>query len=96
MAWNTFLFSIVASVPFLVMGIMAVSTARQSFIQDKFEQLNSIRGVKKAQIERFFAERKGDMGVLIETMGTLRKDAFDKLAAMREVKRAAIERYFQT
>lgn len=36
------------------------------------------------------------MGVLVETVGTLRKEAFDKLTAVREVKHAAVERYFQT
>lgn len=93
---NTILFSLTAIVPFIILSIMAVSTARDSFIHDKFEQLISIRGIKKAQIEKFFDERKGDMGVLVETVGTLRKEAFDKLTAVREVKRQAVERYFQT
>lgn len=93
---NTILFSLIAIVPFIILSIMAVSTARDSFIHDKFEQLISIRGIKKAQIEKFFDERKGDMGVLVETVGTLRKEAFDKLTAVREIKRQAVERYFQT
>jgi methyl-accepting chemotaxis protein len=93
---NTILFSLAAIVPFSVISIMAVSTARDSFVHDKFEQLTSIRGIKKAQIEKFFAERRGDMGVLVETVSTLRKEAFEKLTAVREVKRQAVERYFQT
>lgn len=93
---NTILFSLTAIVPFIILSIMAISTARDSFIHDKFEQLVSIRGIKKAQIEKFFDERRGDMGVLVETVGTLRKEAFDKLTAVREVKRQAVERYFQT
>ncbi len=93
---NTILFSLIAIVPFFILSIMAVSTARDSFIHDKFQQLISIRGIKKAQIETYFDERKGDMGVLVEMVGTLRKEAFDKLTAVREVKRQAVERYFQT
>ena len=96
MGINTILFSLAAIVPFTIISIMAVSTARDSFVHDKFEQLISIRGIKKAQIEKFFDERKGDMGVLVETVSTLRKEAFDKLTAVREVKRQAVERYFQT
>ncbi len=93
---STVLFSLAALVPFVVLGMMAVSTARDSFIEDRFAQLESVRGIKKAQVEKFFGERKGDMGVLVETVQTLRKEAFDKLTAVREVKRAAVERYFQS
>jgi len=93
---STGLFVLVAVIPFTILGIMAVNTAQESFIQDKFEQLLSIREIKKGQIENYFEERQGDMGVLVETVSTLRKEAFDKLAAVRQVKRAAVERYFQT
>ena len=91
---NTVLFSLTAIVPFVILGVMAVSTARDSFIQGKFEQLTSIRGIKKAQIENFFKERQGDMGVLVETVGTLRKEAFDKLRAIQTIKKNQIESYF--
>lgn len=61
-----------------------------------YDQLVSLRDVKKVQVERYFAERKGDMGVLVETVKSLRSEAFNKLRANREVKRAAVERYFQS
>ncbi|MGD8453229.1 MAG: methyl-accepting chemotaxis protein [Phycisphaerae bacterium] len=60
------------------------------------EQLVALRDVKKAQIERYFAERRGDMTALVETVSTLRQEAFEKLRANRDVKRAAVERYFQS
>ncbi|MBW8000828.1 MAG: methyl-accepting chemotaxis protein [Planctomycetes bacterium] len=53
-----------------------------------------MRDVKKAQIEQFFAERKGDMGVLMETVNTLRKEAFAKLTAVQTIKKNQIEGYF--
>ena len=96
LAISTVLFSLAAIVPFLFVSLMSVSTAKNSFIQDKFEQLESIRGVKKAQLEKYFQDRKGDMGVLVETVGTLRHEAFQKLEAVREIKRQAVEQYFQT
>ncbi len=93
---NTVIFSLVAIIPFVIMGIMAVNTARHSFIQDKFEQLISIREIKKGEIERFFKERQGEMDVLVETVGTFRKNAFDKLTAVRGIKHSAVEHYFKT
>ncbi|MBT3928061.1 MAG: HAMP domain-containing protein [Rhodospirillaceae bacterium] len=59
-----------------------------------FNQLEGVRGIKKAQIESFFAERQGDMGVLMETVDTLRSEAITKLTAIREIKKAAVDRYF--
>ncbi|MCP4161651.1 MAG: hypothetical protein GY760_16380, partial [Deltaproteobacteria bacterium] len=53
-----------------------------------------MRAVKKAQISQFFNERQGDMGVLMETVDTLRKEAFDKLEAVQHAKMEAIENYF--
>ncbi len=93
MGLNTLIFSLVAVVPFVILGIMAVQTARQSFISSKFEQLYSIRGIKKSQIESFFKERQGDMGILIETVGTLRKEAFTKLTAIQEIKKVQLMDY---
>jgi methyl-accepting chemotaxis protein len=89
----TLVFSLAAIVPFLILGVMAVQTARQSFIESKFEQLTSIRGIKKGQIESFFNERQGDMGVLTETVSTLRKEAFSKLDAIQAIKKAQLVDY---
>ena len=94
LGFSTILFSLAAILPFVILSVMAVSTARESFIQDKFEQLVSIRGIKKAQIEKFFDERKGDMGVLVETVATLRKEAFSKLKAVQQIKKNQIDNYF--
>ena len=68
---NTLLLSIIALTVFLVLGVTAVNTAKDSFIQDKFEQLTSIRAIKKNQIENFFHERKGDLQVLTEMVANL-------------------------
>jgi methyl-accepting chemotaxis protein len=64
--------------------------------QRAYNQLVALRDVKKAQVEKYFAERAGDMGVLVETVKMLRTEAFNKLCANRDVKRAAVERYFQS
>ncbi len=59
-----------------------------------FSQLVALRDVKKNQIENYFEERQGDMGVLVETVATLREEAFKKLMAVREIKKNQISDYF--
>ena len=88
-------FLAVGVIPFAVIGFTSVHKAGKALSEQAYGQPEGMRQVKKAQIEKFFAERRGDMGVLVETVGTLRKEAFDKLTAVREVKKAAVERYFQ-
>lgn len=58
-------------IPALVMGAFSVFKASESLSEHSFNQLEAVRGIKKSQIEGFFAERKGDMSILTETISTL-------------------------
>ncbi len=87
-------FLVIGIVPFAVIGLAALDRASEALSTQAFNQLEGVRGIKKAQIENFFAERKGDMGVLMETVDTLRTEAISKLTAIREIKKAAVSRYF--
>ncbi|MFC1746205.1 two-CW domain-containing protein, partial [Candidatus Riflebacteria bacterium] len=58
-------------------------------------QLESVRVIKKKQIENYFKERASDMGVLVETVDTLRKEAFDKMAGIAEYKTQITEKWVQ-
>ena len=89
-------FLCVGVIPFAVIGVTSMIKASNALSTQAFGQLEGMRGVKKAQIENFFAERKGDMGVLVETVGTLRKEAFTKLEAIQEIKKAQLTGYFET
>ncbi len=62
--------------------------------QKACNQLVALRDVKKRQVEQYFGERKGDMGVLAETVSTLRAEAVNKLAAVCEIKKSQIEGFF--
>jgi len=68
--------------------------ASDSLQKQTFAQLVALRDVKKNQIEQYFSEREGDMGVLVETVATLREEAFGKLTAVREIKKNQIENFF--
>ena len=73
----------------------AKTESADSLSTQVFSQLVALRDVKKNQIENYFGEREGDMGVLVETVATLREEAFNKLAAIREIKKNQIEQFFE-
>ncbi len=88
-------FLIVGVIPFATIGVISLVKSSGALSKQAFNQLTGVREIKKSQIERFFDEREGDMGVLTETVGTLRKEAFDKLKAVHEIKKNQIEDYFE-
>ena len=88
------LFLVVGLVPLMIVGWWSARLATEALMEKSFGQLQSVRGIKKTQIEKFFGERKGDMGVLMETVGTLRQEAFNKLTTLREARKTQIEQYF--
>jgi len=91
----TGLFLIVGLIPLMLIGWWGSRLASQALMEKSFGQLEGVRGIKKAQIENFFGERQGDMGVLMETVGTLRKEALEKLEAIQEIKKAQLTDYFE-
>ncbi|MGR3296089.1 MAG: methyl-accepting chemotaxis protein, partial [Candidatus Bathyanammoxibius sp.] len=88
------LFLAVGIIPLALVGFWSATQSTKSLTDQSFNQLTAIREIKKSQIEKYFAEREGDMGVLIETVGTLRKESFDKLLAIQVSKKVQIERFF--
>ncbi len=87
-------FLAVGLLPFAAIGVTAYLKSSSALSEQSFSQLEGVREIKKSQIERFFFERKGDLGVLVETVGALRNEAFAKLTAVREIKKNQIEGYF--
>ncbi len=91
------LFLLTGVIPATIIGTIALTTASKDMKDQKkvtFGTLTAVREIKKGQIEQYFAEREGDMGVLMETVGTLRRESFSKLNAIREIKSNQIEGYF--
>ena len=68
------LFLAAGLVPIILIGVTASTLSTDALMAASYGQLQSMRGVKKLQIENFFAERQGDMGVLVETVSTIRKN----------------------
>ncbi len=85
---------LVGFVPFFFIGSVALLMSSRALSQKAFSQLQSMRDVKKTQVEKYFAARQIEMSALIETVATLRQAAFDKLATAQEIKKAQVENYF--
>ncbi len=88
------MFLLVGLVPLTIIGMIASNLASKSLMEKSYGQLKSVREIKKTQIEKYFQERQGDMGVLVETVGTLRNEAFEKLGAIEKIKKNQIQGYF--
>ncbi len=88
-------FLMVGLIPLVGVGVVSLWKSSNALSRQAYNQLISVREIKKSQIERFFAERRGDMGVLVETAETMAEEAFQKLEAVQTLKRANLERYFK-
>jgi methyl-accepting chemotaxis protein len=84
----------VGIIPAALVGIAAVWEASSALEAQAFNQLEGMRGVKKGQIEQFFAERQGDMGVLVDIVDNVQENAFSKLEAVQQLKKKNIEDLF--
>jgi methyl-accepting chemotaxis protein len=87
-------FFLVALIPTAMMGVSSWIEFNEALTHQVYNQLESVREIKKVRINDFFDARKADMDVLVETVSTLRAEAVNKLTAVREIKKRQIERFF--
>ena len=87
-------FLAVGLVPLAVVGLYALTESSEALSDQAYNQLVSVREIKKAQIEAFFAERRNDMDVLMEMVASFRMEAFQKLAAVQKLKKDEITGYW--
>lgn len=86
-------FLLVGIIPFTILGITALNNASSALEAQSFNQLESVRSIKKAQMEDYFSKTEHDMDVLRETVATLRQDAMSKLEAVRDNKANGLQAY---
>ncbi len=70
------LFLLVGILPLILVGTWSGRLATDALMTKNYDQLTNVREIKKAQIEKFFAERQGDMGVLYQVLGDRKKIFF--------------------
>ncbi len=89
------LFLIVGILPLAIAIFVSQNNSSETIRDQAFNQLKAVRDMKKSQIERFFAEREGDMSVLVETVASLKQEAFAKIGVIQDSRKKEIEKYFQ-
>jgi methyl-accepting chemotaxis protein len=90
------IFVAMSLVSIAVLSVFAITTSTSALRESSFNQLTVVREIKKSQIENFFAERRGDMGVLLETVNTLRDGAFEKMGIAQSLKKSQLDNYVET
>jgi methyl-accepting chemotaxis protein len=61
-------FLAIGLIPTLILGFTAKIIATNSLVSQANNQLTSIRGIKKQQVESYFIEREGDLSMLVESV----------------------------
>ena len=85
---------LIGVIPALFILLFTIDKASDSLEEQAYNQLTSVRSNKEAQITRYFAERKGDIHVLLNTVKTLRYSAFQSLETTQELKKLLLNNKF--
>ncbi|GEM_PF-124591 len=82
--------------PILILsGVIGVTT-KNALYQQIFNHLESVREIKKVQIEELFFTKQSEIDVLINSISVFWKNAHQELQILQILKKTAIESYFQT
>ena len=90
----TLLFIILGLLPAIIISVISTMNSSADVTNKVYSQLTAINQIKKQAIESYFAERQGDMGVLIDIADTMQQQVFMKLSAINELKKTQILDYF--
>ncbi|EPJ48386.1 MAG: hypothetical protein OFPI_29740 [Osedax symbiont Rs2] len=90
-------FFAIGLIPALVLSMSALYISSDSLKSQAYNQLTSIRAIKKQQIESYFAEREGDLTMLSESiLDQVTQSSSDELAAMAEVNHHYFKKFIET
>ncbi len=89
------LFLIVGLIPLLAVGVYSLVTSSSALSDQAYNQLVSVREMKKRQIESFFEQRRDDMAMLLQTVAAMQQEGFAKLEAVGHLKKKQIESFFR-
>ena len=88
-------FLIVGVIPFSAIGVISLVKSSKALSEKEFKQMESLRDIKRDQIESYFAGLKDDTANLIETVSTIKVEAFNKLKGIQQIKKNQIHNYFE-
>jgi methyl-accepting chemotaxis protein len=90
------MFAAVVLVAIGVVTVLAVRESNAALMEAQYDKLRSVRDIKQNQVERYFAERRGDMQVLVNTVMALRQAALGEISSINENKSNQVEAYFRS
>ncbi|MGY3568696.1 methyl-accepting chemotaxis protein [Vibrio paucivorans] len=82
-------------VPAVMLGLNAVLLSQTALTERSYDQLDTVRSIKSAQINAFFDERQGDMDVLVDVANTLQLEGFRKLEAINQSQANQVNEYIK-
>lgn len=89
-------FLAVGIIPLALVGFISLNKSSIALSKQTFNQLTLVREIKKSRIEQYFAERQGDMGVLLETVNAMKAAGEQQLAIAQQLKKSQVEDYFSS
>jgi len=90
----TLLFIFIGLIPAVIVSIISTTSSSNDVTTKVYNQLTAINQIKKQAIVKYFEEREGDLGVLIDIADTMQQQAFMKLSAINSIKKSQLTDYF--
>lgn len=90
----TLLFIVLGLLPSIIISVVSTMNASADVTNKVYNQLTAINQIKKHEIQKYFAQRKVDMGVLINIAETMQQQTFMKLSAINQLKKSQVLDYF--
>ena len=87
-------FLVIGLIPLSIIVFIFLIKANDAISKASFNKMAAVLEIKKNQIEDFFKERKNELEVLSDIVGTLREEAFKKLKSVQMNKKIRIENFF--
>jgi len=88
------LFLIVGLIPVAIVGWFSLNKAETALEATSFNQLESVRDIKKSQLRDYFDSITSNIETLEETLSNIQNEAYSKIDAISSIKKAQMEMYF--
>ena len=88
-------FLIVGILPLTIGEYLCLNNSEKALQQQAFNQLSSVREIKKVQIQKFFHDRKNDLKVLAQNIENIKDDAYRRLESTQKLKKNRLESLFK-
>ncbi|MCP4547494.1 MAG: methyl-accepting chemotaxis protein [bacterium] len=84
----------VGLIPLALIGLILWNVASSALEATAYDQLASIREIKEQQVDQYFAACEGDLGVLVESVSSLKNEAFEKIRVGQQHKIKQLHDHF--